>query len=250
MGAPSVSAAWWGLGLGRGRLHTHSRRAEPQYIHQTPTLQIGMDSLVVAPISQASARQRAGRAGRTGPGKCYRLYTEMAYKNEMLPTSIPEIQRWPGDLECSLGRGHRETELGVRLGSVQGHLMAGRVSPLTLQSRTPLTLFRSNLGLTVLTMKAMGINDLLNFDFMDPPPAQVGGGWCASTCMDHGRRGQDSGLARTITSPLHVQCGVPCQSPIMSSCTTLTLQTLVSALETLYNLGALDEEGMLTRLGR
>ncbi|KAK2080151.1 hypothetical protein QBZ16_000004 [Prototheca wickerhamii] len=110
---------------------------------------IGMDSLVVAPISQASARQRAGRAGRTGPGKCYRLYTEQAYKNEMLPTSIPEIQR-------------------------------------------------SNLGLTVLTLKAMGINDLLNFDFMDPPPAQ----------------------------------------------------TLISALEMLYNLGALDEEGMLTRLGR
>lgn len=54
--------------------------------------QIGMDALVVAPISQASARQRAGRAGRTGPGKCYRLYTEAAYKNEMLPTSIPEIQ--------------------------------------------------------------------------------------------------------------------------------------------------------------
>jgi ATP-dependent RNA helicase DHX8/PRP22 len=53
---------------------------------------IGMDALVVAPISQASARQRAGRAGRTGPGKCYRLYTEAAYKNEMLPTSIPEIQ--------------------------------------------------------------------------------------------------------------------------------------------------------------
>lgn len=54
---------------------------------------IGMDSLIVAPISQAAARQRAGRAGRTGPGKCYRLYTEVAYKNEMLPTNIPEIQR-------------------------------------------------------------------------------------------------------------------------------------------------------------
>jgi hypothetical protein len=27
--------------------------------------------------------------------------------------------------------------------------------------------------MTVLTMKAMGINDLLNFDFMDPPPPQV-----------------------------------------------------------------------------
>lgn len=54
---------------------------------------IGMDSLVVAPISQASAKQRAGRAGRTGPGKCYRLYTENAYKNEMLPVTVPEIQR-------------------------------------------------------------------------------------------------------------------------------------------------------------
>ena len=48
-----------------------------------------MDSLIVAPISQASARQRAGRAGRTGPGKCFRLYTEAAFKNEMLPTSGP-----------------------------------------------------------------------------------------------------------------------------------------------------------------
>jgi hypothetical protein len=85
---------------------------------------VGMDSLVVTPISQASARQRAGRAGRTGPGKCFRLYTESAYKNEMLPTSVPEIQR-------------------------------------------------TNLGTTVLTLKAMGINDLLNFDFMDPPAPQV-----------------------------------------------------------------------------
>jgi ATP-dependent RNA helicase DHX8/PRP22 len=110
---------------------------------------VGMDSLVVTPISQASARQRAGRAGRTGPGKCYRLYTESAYKNEMLETSVPEIQR-------------------------------------------------TNLGTTVLTLKAMGINDLIAFDFMDPP------------------------------------------SP----------QTLVSALEMLFNLGALDEEGLLTRLGR
>ena len=50
----------------------------------------------------------------------------------------------------------------------------------------------------MLTLKAMGINDLLAFDFMDPPPPA----------------------------------------------------TLVSALEQLYNLGALDEEGMLTRLGR
>lgn len=76
-----------------------------------------MDALIVVPISQAQARQRAGRAGRTGPGKCYRLYTENAYRNEMLPNSIPEIQRM-------------------------------------------------NLSMIVLTLKAMGINDLLNFDFM------------------------------------------------------------------------------------
>ncbi|CAK8569781.1 unnamed protein product [Lathyrus sativus] len=109
----------------------------------------GLDSLVITPISQASAKQRAGRAGRTGPGKCYRLYTESAYRNEMSPTSVPEIQR-------------------------------------------------INLGMTTLSMKAMGINDLLSFDFMDPP------------------------------------------SP----------QALISAMEQLYSLGALDEEGLLTKLGR
>ncbi|KAF4532358.1 hypothetical protein B566_EDAN003662 [Ephemera danica] len=42
---------------------------------------------------KAQAKQRAGRAGRTGPGKCYRLYTERAYRDEMLPTPVPEIQR-------------------------------------------------------------------------------------------------------------------------------------------------------------
>nr|CCA21364.1 PREDICTED: hypothetical protein isoform 1 [Albugo laibachii Nc14] len=110
---------------------------------------IGMDSLVVVPCSQASARQRAGRAGRTGPGKCYRLYTENAYRNEMLSTTIPEIQR-------------------------------------------------ANLSSVVLQLKAMGINDLIKFDFMDPPPQQA----------------------------------------------------LMMALENLYALGALDEEGLLTRLGK
>jgi ATP-dependent RNA helicase DHX8/PRP22 len=42
---------------------------------KTYNSKLGMDSLIVAPISQASAKQRAGRAGRTGPGKCYRIYT-------------------------------------------------------------------------------------------------------------------------------------------------------------------------------
>lgn len=73
---------------------------------------------------QAQSKQRSGRAGRTGPGKCYRLYTERAYRDEMLPTAVPEIQR-------------------------------------------------TNLASTILSLKAMGINDLLSFDFMDPPPMEV-----------------------------------------------------------------------------
>lgn len=81
---------------------------------------LGMDSLMIKPISQAQANQRSGRAGRTGPGKCYRLYTELAFKNEMSPNTVPEIQR-------------------------------------------------QNLSNTILMLKAIGINDLLNFEFMDPP---------------------------------------------------------------------------------
>ncbi|KAG2187395.1 hypothetical protein INT44_005083 [Umbelopsis vinacea] len=123
---------------------------DPGFVKQNKwDAKLGMDSLVVVPISQAAARQRSGRAGRTGPGKCYRLYTEAAYRNEMLPNSIPEIQML-------------------------------------------------NLAMTVLNMKAMGINDLLNFDFMDPPPET----------------------------------------------------NLITALEQLYALQALDDEGLLTRLGR
>uniref|UniRef100_A0A3P8XTQ8 ATP-dependent RNA helicase DHX8 n=1 Tax=Esox lucius TaxID=8010 RepID=A0A3P8XTQ8_ESOLU len=109
----------------------------------------GIDQLVVTPISQAQAKQRAGRAGRTGPGKTYRLYTERAYRDEMLTTNVPEIQR-------------------------------------------------TNLASTVLSLKAMGINDLLSFDFMDAPP----------------------------------------------------METLITAMEQLYTLGSLDDEGLLTRLGR
>ncbi|GFQ08722.1 probable ATP-dependent RNA helicase dhx35, partial [Phtheirospermum japonicum] len=52
-----------------------------------------IENLVVAPISKASARQRAGRAGRVRPGKCYRLYTEEYYMNEMPADGIPEMQR-------------------------------------------------------------------------------------------------------------------------------------------------------------
>ncbi|KAM9985810.1 hypothetical protein ACTFIZ_002108 [Dictyostelium cf. discoideum] len=109
----------------------------------------GMESLVITPVSRASANQRKGRAGRVAPGKCFRLFTAWAFDNELEENTIPEIQR-------------------------------------------------TNLGNVVLLLKSMGINDLMNFDFMDPPPAQ----------------------------------------------------TLIAALEQLYALGALNDRGQLTKLGR
>lgn len=54
---------------------------------------IGMDALQIFPVSQAGANQRAGRAGRTGPGTCFRLYTEAAYRHELFANNVPEIQR-------------------------------------------------------------------------------------------------------------------------------------------------------------
>lgn len=82
---------------------------------------VGMDGLQVYPVSQANANQRMGRAGRTGPGMCYRLYTERQYKDELLAVTVPEIQR-------------------------------------------------TNLANVVLLLKSLGVEDLMAFHFMDPPP--------------------------------------------------------------------------------
>ena len=110
---------------------------------------LGMDALQVFPCSQAAAGQRAGRAGRTSAGVCWRLFTEGAYKHEMLAASVPEIQR-------------------------------------------------TNLGNVVLLLKSLNVDDLLHFDFMDPPPAD----------------------------------------------------NIAASLYSLWALGALDDAGGLTRLGR
>lgn len=85
---------------------------------------IRVESLLVTPVSKASAQQRAGRAGRTRPGKCFRLYTEEAFQKELIPQSYPEI-------------------------------------------------LRSNLSSTVLELKKLGIDDLVHFDFMDPPAPET-----------------------------------------------------------------------------
>ncbi|KAH0580334.1 DEAH-box ATP-dependent RNA helicase prp43 [Termitomyces sp. 'cryptogamus'] len=54
---------------------------------------IRVESLLVSPISKASAQQRAGRAGRTRPGKCFRLYTEKDFMGELEEQTHPEILR-------------------------------------------------------------------------------------------------------------------------------------------------------------
>lgn len=104
---------------------------------------------MVSPISRASAKQRAGRAGRTRPGKCYRLFTERSFNKDLQENSYPEIQR-------------------------------------------------SNLSEVVLNLKKLGIDDIVHFDYMDPPAPE----------------------------------------------------TLMRALEQLNYLGALDDEGDLTEIGR
>jgi pre-mRNA-splicing factor ATP-dependent RNA helicase DHX15/PRP43 len=85
---------------------------------------IRVESLLVTPISKASAQQRAGRAGRTKPGKAFRLYTEQAFKKELQEQTYPEI-------------------------------------------------LRSNLSSVVLHLKKLGIEDLVHFDFMDPPAPET-----------------------------------------------------------------------------
>ncbi|KAH9841263.1 pre-mRNA-splicing factor ATP-dependent RNA helicase-like protein cdc28 [Teratosphaeria destructans] len=123
---------------------------DPGYVKENRyTPATNMESLVAVPISRASANQRAGRAGRTQPGKCFRLYTKWAYYNDLPESTTPEIQR-------------------------------------------------TNLNSIVLLLKSLGINDLITFDFMDPP------------------------------------------SPDM----------LIRSLEQLYALGALNDKGELTKVGR
>ncbi|CAM5164643.1 unnamed protein product [Eretmochelys imbricata] len=54
---------------------------------------VGLDILEVVPISKSEAMQRAGRAGRTSPGKCYRVYSKEFWDQCMPNHMIPEIKR-------------------------------------------------------------------------------------------------------------------------------------------------------------
>lgn len=79
----------------------------------------GIEQLILVEHALSGLDQRKGRAGRTAPGYCYRLFTEAGMKTRKKYQS-PEIER-------------------------------------------------SNLGQIVLAMKKVGIEDIENFDFIDPP---------------------------------------------------------------------------------
>ncbi|KAI0276858.1 P-loop containing nucleoside triphosphate hydrolase protein [Russula aff. rugulosa BPL654] len=67
---------------------------DPGFSKQTTyNPRIRVESLLVSPIAKSSAHQRAGRAGRTRPGKCFRLYTEKDFIRELEEQTHPEILR-------------------------------------------------------------------------------------------------------------------------------------------------------------
>jgi ATP-dependent RNA helicase DHX37/DHR1 len=66
------------------------RSKEKQY-----DLSTGVQTFQIGWISKASASQRAGRAGRTGPGHCYRLYSSAIYEGDFVDHTDPEILRTP-----------------------------------------------------------------------------------------------------------------------------------------------------------
>jgi ATP-dependent RNA helicase DHX37/DHR1 len=66
------------------------RSKERQYDRQS-----GVQSYAIGWISKASANQRSGRAGRTGPGHCYRLYSSAVYERDFPAFTDPELLRMP-----------------------------------------------------------------------------------------------------------------------------------------------------------
>ncbi|XP_055004008.1 probable ATP-dependent RNA helicase DHX40 isoform X2 [Boleophthalmus pectinirostris] len=81
---------------------------------------VGLDILEVVPISKSEAQQRAGRAGRTSAGKCFRIYTKEFWEKCMPEYTIPEIQR-------------------------------------------------TSLTAVVLTLKCLGVHDVIRFPYLDSP---------------------------------------------------------------------------------
>lgn len=107
----------------------------------------------IVPISKAEAEQRRGRAGRTQPGECYRIY-ECVYGEFFFSfspscvTSFFALTRLPR-LSCLLCFSRDFVE----------HMPVHTVPEIQ----------RSSLDDVVLTLKCLGIEDVVHFDYLDPP---------------------------------------------------------------------------------
>ncbi|XP_041919727.1 probable ATP-dependent RNA helicase DHX40 isoform X3 [Alosa sapidissima] len=84
----------------------------------------GMDILEVVPISKSEAQQRAGRAGRTSAGKCFRIYSKDYWEKCMPDYTVPEIQR-------------------------------------------------TSLTAVILTLKCLGVHDVIRFPYLDRPEERL-----------------------------------------------------------------------------
>jgi ATP-dependent RNA helicase DDX35 len=93
----------------------------------------GVDALIITPISQASATQRAGRTGRVSTGKVFRLYTEKDFEALDVSTA-PEIQRQRSAVKANV--------------------------------------HRTNLPGLILQLLALGVKDIAHFDFLSSPSAR------------------------------------------------------------------------------
>ncbi|KAJ6910237.1 pre-mRNA-splicing factor ATP-dependent RNA helicase DEAH10 [Populus alba x Populus x berolinensis] len=147
----------------------------------------GMESLIIIPTSKAQALQRSGRAGREGPGKCFRLYPESEFE-KLEDSTKPEIKR------C-------------------------------------------NLSNVILQLKALGVDDIIGFDFLEKPSSLLLGASSVVYCIF-----KSPSVELEVRSYLLVEPEV--KLPIDLYC--IVWAAIQKSLEELFLLGALTDDCKLS----
>jgi ATP-dependent RNA helicase DDX35 len=102
---------------------------------------------------------------------------------------------------------------------------------------------RSDLAGTVLQLKALGIDNIMTFEWLAPPPAEVRAGWCGQR-GHHGKRLLQPSAAAWVRGNGPASSG---SAPDLRCDDTRPWQTMIRALEALHALGALDGDARLAR---